>query len=158
VTLSKAYTKEEVDLLPVGRRPQDIAELATGLTSNTPNASQVSIGGSTAFDNVFMMNGVDIDDNLFGSPNGLYIEDAIAETNILTGGISAEWGRFAGGVINIITKSGGNKFPGSFRENFNNPKWIEETPRERAQNVVHQDVVGKSHEGTFGGAVPRDRL
>src|ERR1043165_3399596 len=46
VTLSKAFTKEEVDLLPVGRRPQDIAELAPGLTNNTPNASQVTIGGS----------------------------------------------------------------------------------------------------------------
>ena len=158
VTLSKAFTKEEVDLLPVGRRPQDIAELAPGLTNNTPNASQVTIGGSTAFDNVFMMNGVDINDNLFGSPNGLYIEDAIAETNVLTGGISAEWGRFAGGVINIITKSGGNNFSGSFRENLNNPKWIDETPRERSNNVVHQNVLGKIHEGTFGGPIARDRL
>ena len=158
VTLSKAYTKEEVDLLPVGRRPQDIAELAPGLTNNTPNASQVTIGGSTAFDNVFMMNGVDINDNIFGTPNGLYIEDAIQETNVLTGGISAEWGRFAGGVINIITKSGGNTFSGSFRENLTNPKWINETPRERSNNVVHQNVLGKIHEGTFGGPVARDRL
>jgi len=158
VTLSKAFTKEDVDVLPVGRRPQDIAELAPGLTNNTPNASQVTIGGSTAFDNVFMLNGVDINDNLFGTPNNLYIEDAIQETNVLTGGISAEWGRFAGGVVNIVTKSGGNTFTGSFRENFSNPKWIDETPREVANAVVHQDVLGKTSEGTFGGPLMRDRL
>ena len=158
VTLSKAYTKEDVDLLPVGRRPQDIAELAPGLTNNTPNASQVTIGGSTAFDNVFMLNGVDINDNLFGTPNNLFIEDAIQETNVLTGAISAEWGRFAGGVVNMITKSGGNTFSGSFRENFSNPKWIGETPRERANNIVHQDVLAKISEGTFGGPLTRDRL
>ena len=40
VTLSKAYTKDDVDLLPVGRRPQDIAELAPGLTNNTPNVTR----------------------------------------------------------------------------------------------------------------------
>ncbi len=158
VTLSRAITKQEVDALPIGRRPQDIAELAPGLTNNTPNANQVTIGGSTAFDNVFMLNGVDINDNLFGTPNGLYTEDAIQETNVLTGGISAEWGRFAGGVINIITKSGGNNFSGSFRENFSNPKWIDETPREKSNNVVHQNVLSKYYEGTFGGPITIDRL
>lgn len=157
-TVSQAYTKEQVDALPVGRRPQDIAELAPGLTNVTPNTSQVTIAGATAFDNVFMLNGVDINDNLFGSPNNLYTEDAIAETNVLTGGISAEWGRFTGGVVNIVTKSGGNNFSGSFRENFSNPNWIDETPRERANSVVHQDVLGKVHEGTFGGPIARDRL
>ena len=157
-TVSQAFTKAQVDALPVGRRPQDIAELAPGLTNNTPNTNQVTIAGATAFDNVFMLNGVDINDNLFGSPNNLYTEDAIQETNVLTGGISAEWGRFSGGVVNVITKSGGNNFSGSFRENFNNPKWIEETPRERANNVEHQDVLGKVHEGTFGGPIARDRL
>jgi hypothetical protein len=157
-TTGKAFTKAEVDALPVGRRPQDIAELAPGLTNNTPNASQVTIAGSTAFDNVFMLNGVDINDNVFGTPNGLYTEDAIQETNVLTGGISAEWGRFAGGVINIVTRSGGNTFSGGFRENFSNPKWIDETPRETANTVVHQNVLSKYYEGTFGGPIRIDRL
>ena len=157
-TLSQAYTKAEVDALPVGRRPQDIAELAPGLTNNTPNTSQVTIAGATAFDNVFMLNGVDINDNLFGSPNGLFIEDAIQETNVLTGGITAEYGRFSGGVINVITKSGGNRFNGSFRENFSNPKWIQETPREKSNAVVHQDVLAKTSEATFGGPIVADRL
>ncbi len=158
VAVSQAYTKRDVDLLPVGRRPQDIAELAPGLTNVTPNPSQVTISGATAFDNVFMVNGVDIDDNLFGSPNGLYIEDAIAETNILTGGISAEYGRFTGGVINIITKSGGDIFSGSVRENFSNPTWIRQTPREQASNITHADVLSKTSEGTIGGPLVNDRL
>ena len=91
-----------------------------------------AISGATSFDNVFMINGVDINDNLFGTANNLFIEDAIEQTNILTGGISAEYGRFSGGVVNIVTKSGGNTFGGSFRENFSNPKWIDETPRQKA--------------------------
>ncbi len=70
-----------------------------------------------------MVNGVDVNDNLYGSPQDLFIEDAIEETQVLTRGISAEYGRFTGGVVNAITKSGGNKFSGSFRVNFQNEQW-----------------------------------
>ena len=63
-----------------------------------------------AFDNMFMVNGVDVNDNLFGSPQNLFIEDAIEETQVLTSGITAEYGRFTGGVVNAMTKSGGNIF------------------------------------------------
>jgi len=160
VTLSTVYNKRELDSLPVGRTPAQIAELAPGLTNNTFNNGQVTIAGAFAYDNVFMLNGVDINDNLFGSPHDLFIEDAIQETNILTNGISAEWGRFSGGVINMVTKSGGNTFSGSFRENFSNPKWIEETPRENSANppIVHKDILSKTHEGTFGGPIAKDKL
>ena len=158
VTTGQAITKREVDVLPMGRRPVDIAELAPGLTTNTPNPNQVTISGGFAYDNVTMINGVDVNDNLFASANTLFIEDAIQETNVLTSGISAEFGRFTGGVINLITKSGGNKFDGSFRENLSNPKWIDETPREKSNNIVHQDVLGKTYEGTFGGPLVLDRL
>ena len=40
-----------------------------------------------------------------------------------TSGISAEYGRFSGGVVNVITKSGGNMFSGSFRDTSYNDKW-----------------------------------
>src|SRR5262249_8746888 len=158
-TLSQVYTKHDVDVLPVGRTPAQIADLAPALTSNSPNAGQINIAGATAFDNVFMMNGVDINDNLFGTANNLFIEDAIQETNVLTGGISAEYGRFTGGVINMITKSGGNTFSGSFRENLGNiGKWLEETPRQKAAGITNPNIWSKNSEGTFGGPVKRDAL
>jgi hypothetical protein len=157
-TLSQAYIKSEVDALPVGRLPNQVADLAPGLTSNTSNVGQLAISGATSFDNVFMMNGVDINDNLFGTAHNLFIEDAIEQTNVLTGGISAEYGRFSGGIVNVITKSGGNDFSGSFRENFNNTKWIDETPRQKAAGITNPDLLSKSSEGTFGGPVVHDKL
>src|ERR1043166_1165669 len=159
-TLSQAYSKVELDPLRAGPTPSLIADLAPGLTSNTPNVGQVTISGATAFDNVFLINGVDVNDNLFGTANNLFIEDAVQETNILTGGISAEYGRFTGGVINVVTKSGGNAFSGSYRQNMSNPKWIEETPRQKAATppIVNPDILGKYFEGTFGGPVMKDRL
>ena len=156
--ISQAYTKAEIDALPVGRRPYDVGELSPSVTTNVSNASQLTIAGSFGFDNVFMVNGVDINDNIQGTPNNLFIEDAIQETNVLAHGISAEYGRFSGGVVNVITRSGGNFFSGSFREGLSNPAWVTQTPLERAANIEHADVLGKTHEGTFGGPVVKDRL
>jgi hypothetical protein len=97
---SQTYTKAEVDVLPVGRRPLDIAELTPGVTTTVFNASQLTLSGSFGHDNVFMVNGVDINDNVFGTPNNLFIEDAVEETTVQTHGISAQYGRFRA-LINI---------------------------------------------------------
>ena len=40
-------------------------------------------------------------DNLFGRASNLYIEDPVEEAQVLTTGISAEYGRFSGGVVNV---------------------------------------------------------
>jgi carboxypeptidase family protein len=156
--ISQTYTKAEIDALPVGRRPYDIGELSPGVTTNVSNANQLTIAGSFGFDNVFMVNGVDVNDNIQGTSNNLFIEDAIQETSVLAHGISAEYGRFSGGVVNVVTRSGGNFFSGSFREGFSNPSWVTQTPLEKAGNINHADVLSKTHEGTFGGPVVKDRL
>ncbi len=105
------------------------------------------INGAFAFDNVFMLNGVDVNDNLFGSPQNLFIEDAIEETQVLTSGISAEYGRFSGGVVNAITKSGGNTFSGSLRLNLTNPAWTNETPFEEENGIERDSTVNRTLRG-----------
>ncbi len=157
-TVSRTLGKAEVDALPIGRRPVDIAEIAPGLTNLTFNAGQLSIGGAFGYDNVFMVNGVDVNDNVFGTANNLFIEDAIQETTVLTSGISAAYGRFSGGVVNVITKSGSDLFTGSVRQNVSNPSWIAETPRERANGITHASTIGNIFEGTGGGPLLKQRL
>ena len=152
------FTQREVEALAVSRTLAGIAELSPGLTNITPNASQVSINGAFAFDNVFMLDGVDVNDNLFGAPPNLFVEDAIQEVQTLTSGISAEYGRFTGGVVNAISKSGGNTVAGSLRLNLTNPAWSTETPFERSRGVTRPDTLSKTTEGTIGGPLVPDRL
>jgi hypothetical protein len=148
----------ETTLLPSGRTPFMLAELAPGLTDNTPNNNQVTIGGGFAYDNVFLMNGVDINDNVLGQPNALFIEEAIEEVQVLTSAISAEYGRFGGGVVNVITRSGGNAFAGAFRLNLTNPAWSVETPFENSRGTVRASKLSPIYEATTGGPLVRDRL
>lgn len=149
----------EVQTLPVGRTPAAIAALSPALTTNTPqSAGQVTINGGFAYDNVFLIDGVDVNDNLFGTANNLFIEDAIEETQVLTSGISAEYGRFSGGVINVVSKSGGDQFSGTFRSNFTNDDWQALSPFEKERNITKSDKVNQSYEGTFGGPILKRRL
>jgi hypothetical protein len=152
------FKNEEINNLATPRSIQGIATLAPALNENSPNAGQLVINGAFASDNVFMVNGVDINDNLFANPQNLFIEDAIEETQVLTSGISAEYGRFTGGVINAITKSGGN---------FLNNNWTTRTPFEKCDPAVtlssctpstHLDKLNRTYEGTFGGPIVRDRI
>ncbi|MCM2254621.1 MAG: TonB-dependent receptor [Vicinamibacteria bacterium] len=157
-TVGATYKGESVDKLAMGRTLAAIAELAPGLTDATPNAGQVTIQGAMAFDNVFLLNGVDINDNLFGTANNLFIEDAIEETQVLTSGISAEYGRFSGGVINAITKRGGNSFSGSFRTDFTNSAWTDETPFQKERGQEQTSKLNKVYQGTLGGPIIKDKL
>ncbi|MDE3154550.1 MAG: TonB-dependent receptor [Acidobacteriota bacterium] len=157
-TVGLDITNKQVDALASSRTLSGIAELSPGLTTVTPNTGQVSINGAFGFDSIFMVDGVDVNDNLFGYPQTLFIEDAVQEVQTLTSGIPAEYGRFTGGVVNAITKSGGNIFSGSLRLNLNNPAWSTVTPFEASHDVTHPDVLGKNWEGTFGGPILRNRL
>ncbi|MDQ5872227.1 MAG: TonB-dependent receptor, partial [Acidobacteriota bacterium] len=149
------FTSEEIGMLPIARTIVATVLLAPGV-SNTGVNNQVTISGAPSYDNVFLVDGVVVNENLRGQPHNLFIEDAIQETTILAGGVSAEYGRFTGGVVSTLTKSGGNRFSGSFRDSFSNPDWTEKTPwPTEADHVKHTDQV---YEATLGGRVLKDHL
>ena len=61
------FKHEEIEQLATPRTIQGIAQLAPALTENSPNAGQIVINGGFAFDNVFMIDGVDINDNILAA-------------------------------------------------------------------------------------------
>jgi hypothetical protein len=147
------YTGTQLDQLPTARTLLSAVALSPGVNQNGPNAAY-TISGGQSFDNLFTVNGAVINDNIRGTPYNLFIEDAIQETTTSTSTISAEFGRFTGGVVNAITKSGGNSFSGSFRTTLNNDAWSAITPahEQRVQSVV------PTYEATVGGPVWKDHI
>jgi outer membrane receptor protein involved in Fe transport len=161
--LGQNMSREEIQTLPIPRTGgggllANIAALTPGVTQNTFNAGQVRINGGFGYDNVFLVDGTDINDNLFGTAHNLYIEDAIQETQVLTGGVSAEYGRFTGGVVNVVTRSGGNEFSGTARADMTNPAWRDETPIEDERGVKRTDKTSPIYSATLGGPLMRDHL
>ncbi|MBA2303289.1 MAG: TonB-dependent receptor [Acidobacteria bacterium] len=158
-TAATTLRQEVVDLLPLNRGLDATVALApgvqrAGLSSRNTGLGVISIGGAVSTDNLFLINGVVVNENLRGQSIPLFIEDAIQETTISTSGVSAEFGRFSGGVVNAITKSGGNNFSGSFRTTFTNDDWRSVTPFAEPKT----DITVPTYEYTFGGPLLRDKL
>ncbi|HEU4522300.1 MAG TPA: TonB-dependent receptor, partial [Thermoanaerobaculia bacterium] len=107
---------EEVEVLPIqNRNINNIALLApnTSFGPNQGTSPQVAISGAPSFDTTVLLDGAEISDPYYGAGTTVYLEDAIQEVQVMTTGISARYGRFQGGVINAVTKSGGNEFSGT---------------------------------------------
>ncbi|MEO8585425.1 MAG: carboxypeptidase-like regulatory domain-containing protein, partial [Acidobacteriota bacterium] len=160
---SSTFTKELTDTLPVQRNLLSTVQLAPGVNTNGPNSSDrigngvaavVTISGAQSFDNLFTVDGAVVTDNVRGTPNNLFVEEALAETTTSTSSISAEFGRFTGGVVNAVTKSGGNTFSGSFRTTLTNAAWQAESP----SNEVLPQKLSPQYEATLGGPIWKDHV
>src|SRR4030095_2771668 len=153
-TTRTTFKKQTRGRLPVGRALNDAVLLAPGVAGTGPSGN-IMMAGGLSFESQYLINGVVVNENLRGQALNLFIEDAIQETKVSTGAISAEYGRFGGGVVNMITKSGGNAFSGSFRTTLNNDGWRSLTPYPTDQTV---DKITPGHQGTLGGPVLRDKI
>ena len=152
--VQSTFQQADINQLPVGRNPNAIANLAPGVTNNGPGGT-MQISGAMASDNLIMVNGATVQDNVRGTTRPLYIEDAIQETTVLSAGVSAEFGNFTGGVLNTVTRSGGNTFSGSIRDSLNNPSWTEVSAANEPEGA---DKTNNIYEGTLGGFILRDRI
>ena len=154
------FSQDLIATLPTNRAIDATLLLAPSVHPTGPSGNY-SIAGSMSYENLFMINGVTINENLRGQALNVYIEDAIQETTIATAGVSAEYGRFGGGVVNVITKSGGNQFTGSLRDSLVNDNWRALVPKREGDTFANDskiDDVVATYEYTFGGPVMRDRL
>jgi outer membrane receptor for ferrienterochelin and colicin len=152
-SIAETYKAAKIDVLPVGRTLESAVLLAPGVSNNGPSGNIV-IAGALSYEGLYLINGVNVNENLRGQPRTLYIEDAIQETKVSIGNISAEYGRFNGGVVNMITKSGGNTFSGSFRDSLTNDAWRSLRP----SGDTKTDKVVPAYEGTLGGPIMKDTL
>lgn len=153
-TVATTYKAANLELLPVGRTINAATLLAPGVTDNGPGGN-IMISGAMSYENLFLINGVVVNENLRGQARNVFIEDAVQETKISTGAISAEFGRFQGGLVNVVTKSGSNDFAGTGRISFVNDAWSALSPFPGDANI---DATVPTYEVTAGGPVFRDRL
>lgn len=143
-----------VENLPIPNRTIEAVAFNAPNITRGPNGTDLSISGANAFDTVVLLEGAEISDPFFGDSPTVYIEDAIDEVEVLTSGVSARYGRFAGGVLNAVTKRGGNEFTGTVRTELTNEKWNSTSPFGEDQ----ADDLSKVFSGTAGGYILKDKL
>ena len=121
-SVSTNVDKDFFDALPKTRGYQSFILMAPSVQEDPFGQS---FGGATGVENMFVIDGVNVtdvergggdDDDPTRTTNIVY--EYIEEVEVKTGGYEAEYAGALGGVVNIITKSGGNEFHGSLIANF----------------------------------------
>jgi len=127
--------KRIVELPLNARNPFMLATLTPGITFNGPAIYQRpfdngaiadwSINGGLNRNNEFLLDGAP-NNSVQGGNNIAYVPpvDAVGEFKIITNSYDAQYGRTAGGVVNVSIKSGGNEFHGSLYE-FYRRNWLD---------------------------------
>ena len=109
------FNSEFIEGLPLlGRSYQDILTLAPGVT-DVDGDGNPNVNGARDTDFQTRVDGANTTDPVTGTFGSNLNLEAIAEIEIITTGASAEFSQAQGGFANIITKSGGNEFEGSFK-------------------------------------------
>jgi hypothetical protein len=104
------FQGDTLNSLPLERTYRGLFQLIPGVADNRSSIGPAA-GGSRQ-DNTYLIDGANITSPAFGYLSTEINELDIAEVNIKRGGISAEFGRTAGTVVNAVSRSGSNRFAG----------------------------------------------
>lgn len=154
IKTSSNFSNETIDLLPNGRSMTSVALLTPGVVAGI--GGRLQIRGSMTSGNLMLVDGQNIQDNVFTYAGIKPIDDAMEETQIITGAISAEYGNVDGGVINSISKSGSNEFHGQLRFDLSNAHWNALKPYQRSSDIT--DDLNRSQAFTLGGFAIKDKF
>lgn len=161
--------------VPVQRQVSSLFYLSPGATDSINGGrDNPSIAGGSALDNLYVADGVNVTNSAFGGIGtfsrsygalGTGINTSfIKEVQVKTGGFEPQYGQSIGGIVNIITQSGGNEYHGSIY-GFARPQAFEATRRQaddfrvnKIGRLLHEENYDVGAD--FGGYVPglRDKL
>jgi outer membrane receptor protein involved in Fe transport len=96
---------------------------AFSMSGGITGGGNVRVHGSARTDNLYLFDGVDTTDPVTSTFGANLNADAIEEVEVQTGGFAAEYGRAMGGIVNAVTKSGGNEFHGIIRMKYVDSEW-----------------------------------
>jgi hypothetical protein len=166
-SISTTINENAVQNLPTnGRNFLDFAVLTPGITRDPTRAGDLAVGGQKGTLNSIQIDGASSDNTFFGQATGRigsgrapsqFSIDTVKEFQVNQNGFSAEFGRAAGAVINVVTKSGTNRFSGSAFEYFRDESLNARNPNLVAAGRPRPAGQINQFGGTFGGPFKKDK-
>src|SRR5580693_7852156 len=170
-TVSSTVTARAVQDLPLnGRNFVQLVDLVPGANEGAgnglssggrpddrrSNAAGLSVNGQDDTLNNWVVDGVDDNERIIGTIGVKPNVEGIQEITVQTNNYSAEAGRTAGGVVNVVTRSGTNAFHGSVYEFFRNNIF---DARNVLQTTGNQPELRQNqYGGSIGGPVFKDKM
>lgn len=145
----------------LGRKFEDLLTLTPGVSIvQGPDGDEITFAGQRGIFNNVSLDGGDYNNGFFGEQAGgqraaidITLE-AVKEFQVVATGANAEFGRTAGGVINVITKSGTNAVHGSL---FHYQR-LEALTAHTSDGKPLKDFRREQFGGTIGGPIKKDKV
>lgn len=165
-------SKEMFTMLPRGRNFDTLVTAVAGV-SNEPFLGGISVDGASGAENMYYIDGTDITNMVRGTRAQSAAFEFVDEIQIKASGYQAEFGGALGGVISVITRSGGNEYHGELIGFYSGHKLrgherdtlrLKPEDVRQAEYVNYEDMYGKDRENRyevgfgFGGYILKDRL
>lgn len=122
--------------------------------SGNLKGGQVSVNGQRESANSFLVNGGDVEESVDNGASIIPTLDSIQEFRLLTNSFNAEYGRFSGAIVNVLTKSGTNEIHGSIYEFLRNEKLDARSYFDQERGDFKRNQFG----GTIGAPVVKNKL
>src|SRR6202162_1341931 len=153
--------QRRIDNLPINGRNYINFTLTDSqvVRDNAPNTgaaptSGLNISGQRGRSNLVNVDGADATDNSVNGARSTVSQEAVQEFQIVTNNYAAEYGRAAGGVVNIITRSGSNQFHGDVFGYLRNRNFQAVNPFSTVPNPAYTRVQAGA---AFGGPIKKDK-
>jgi hypothetical protein len=153
--------ERRIDNLPINGRNYINFTLTDSqvVRDNAPNTgaaptSGLNMSGQRARSNLVNVDGADATDNSINGVRSTVSQEAVQEFQIITNNYAAEYGRAAGGVVNIITRSGSNEFHGDVFGYLRNRNFQAVNPFSTVPDPAYTRVQAGA---AFGGALKKDK-
>ncbi|HKA17169.1 MAG TPA: TonB-dependent receptor [Blastocatellia bacterium] len=159
---SSTLNELAVSNLPIlGRKFEDLLTLTPGVSIvQGPDGDEINFAGQRGIFNNISLDGGDYNNGFFGEQAGgqraavdITLE-AVKEFQVIATGAGAEFGRTAGGIVNVITKSGTNNFHGSLFHFQRLEALSADTSDGKPLTDFHREQFG----GTIGGPIIKDKV
>jgi len=142
-------TREEIARLPVDQGLGAVALLAPGVVSSGATFGGLTFGGASVAENATYINGLNVTDPYLRQGFSTVPFAFFQEVQVKTGGYSAEFGRSTGGVINAVTRSGGNEFQSGVEFTLEPASWASSR-----EDHYHEDGTIDERDRTSRDASP----
>jgi outer membrane receptor for ferrienterochelin and colicin len=159
--LGTSLDQRAVTTLPTGRNYSSLAQVVPGVSSDAnpsnPDQSTITVYGSTGAENAFYIDGVNTTGAEYGFQGKELNFEFIQAVDVKTGGYEAEYGRSTGGIVNVITKSGGNEFHGDAFGYYDSDS-LQANADPVVSNTTSAGYTRKDFGLGLGGFILKDRL
>ena len=171
-TKGMTLTKEVFQSLPKGRNFDSLITAIPGVSSE-PMLGGTSVDGATGLENMYYIDGTDVTNIVTGAAGQSASFDFVDEVQVKASGYQAEFGGSLGGVINVVTRSGGNEFHGevlgfysgaALRADYSDRLNYDKEDDSKARYYSYEETIGADDDQrieagfNLGGYIIKDKV